>query len=110
MSREGDEDGLTTRKRIIELLLRDEGPLTAEDIILKLCLRNTADEVYEHLKHVAKTVRRTYRDSYILIMIPPVCRACGYVFKGLEEPRKPGRCPKCKSDRIDPPAFKIVRR
>ncbi|MEM0037309.1 MAG: transcriptional regulator [Zestosphaera sp.] len=101
---------LTTRERILNLLLRSEGPLTAEDIISELGLRVTPGEVYEHLKHVAKTLKRAYGGSYYLAMVPPTCRSCGYVFKGLEEPRKPSKCPKCRSQRINPPAFKIVRK
>ncbi len=108
--RGGDEDESTARKRIIELLLGDESPLTAEDITLKSCLRTAADEVCERLKHVVKTLRRTYRGSHILITIPPVHGVCGHVFMGLREPGKPSGCPKCKSDRVDPPAFKMVCR
>lgn len=101
---------LTTREKILELLLKSEKPLTAEDIIVELGLRATPNEVYEHLRHIAKTLKRAYGGSYFLAMIPPACRSCGYVFKGLEEPKKPSKCPKCRSQRIAPPAFKIMRK
>lgn len=99
----------TVREKIIELLINTETPLTAEEIISALGLKITSKDVYEHLEHVAKSVRRAYRNTYVLVMVPPTCRSCGYVFKDLEKPRKPSKCPKCKSERITPPAFKIER-
>ncbi|MEM4718310.1 MAG: transcriptional regulator, partial [Desulfurococcaceae archaeon] len=41
---------------------------------------------------------------------PPTCRKCGFVFKDLKRPRKPSKCPSCKSEWITPPRFLIIRR
>jgi len=90
-------------------LLTTEKPLTAEEIVNELGLKITPKEVYEHLEHIAKSIRRTYRNAYVLVMIPPTCKSCGYVFKDLEKPRKPSKCPRCKSEKIKPPAFKVER-
>ncbi|MGC8974734.1 MAG: transcriptional regulator [Thermoprotei archaeon] len=90
-------------------MLTTEKPLTAEEIVNELGLKITPKEVYEHLEHIAKSIRRTYRNAYVLVMIPPTCKSCGYVFKDLEKPRKPSKCPRCKSEKIKPPAFKIER-
>ncbi|HID42001.1 MAG TPA: transcriptional regulator, partial [Pyrodictium sp.] len=43
----------------------------------------------------------------VLYMIPPRCRNCGYVFTDLDSPKKPSKCPMCKSQRIEPPRFYI---
>lgn len=90
-------------------MLTTEKPLTAEEIVNELGLKITPKEVYEHLEHIAKSIRRTYRNAYVLVMIPPTCKSCGYVFKDLEKPRKPSKCPRCKSEKIKPPAFKVER-
>ncbi|MCC6043182.1 MAG: transcriptional regulator [Candidatus Verstraetearchaeota archaeon] len=97
----------TTREKIIKILRESPQPLTAEDIIAALGAEDLEPkDVYEHLKHVAKTVRR--RGDEVLVMLPPTCRFCGFTFKDLDKPKKPSKCPKCKGERISPPAFKIV--
>lgn len=99
----------TSRERITRLLIETTTPLSAREIALELGLDPRTGEriVYEHLSHIAKTIRRQSGGKLALYMIPPRCRNCGYVFKDLSKPRKPSRCPKCKSERIDPPRFKI---
>ncbi|MET1102117.1 MAG: transcriptional regulator [Pyrodictiaceae archaeon] len=100
----------TIREKILELLLRSKRPLTAREIAIELGVDPNLyeREVYEHLRHIAKTVRRVTGGRKQLYMIPPVCRDCNYVFKDLKEPRKPSRCPRCKSYRIQPPKFYIA--
>ncbi len=85
-------------------------PLSAQEIALELGLdpRHGEKLVYEHLKHIAKTIRRQSKGKLSLYMIPPRCRNCGYVFRDLDKPRKPSKCPRCKSQRIDQPLFKIM--
>ncbi len=102
------EEG-TVRERIMRLLMESRRPLTAREIAVMVGLDpNTGEaEVYEHLKHIAKTLRRRYGGRAVLYMIPPRCKDCGYVFTDLREPRKPSRCPRCKSQRIEPPRFYI---
>ncbi|RLF80089.1 transcriptional regulator, partial [Thermococci archaeon] len=40
-----------------------------------------------------------------LLIQPAQCKKCGFIFK--PEIRIPGRCPKCKSEWIEEPRFKI---
>ncbi len=84
-------------------------PLTAREIaeLVGLDPSTGEREVYEHLRHVAKTLRRRLGGRAALYMVPPSCRDCGYVFTDLTEPRRPSRCPRCKSERISPPRFYI---
>lgn len=97
-------DELTIREKIITLLSTINNPLTAYDITVNLGFKIDESEVYEHLKHIAKTIRT---QGGTLLMRPPTCKVCGYVFKELEKPKKPTKCPKCKSERIAPPSFII---
>jgi predicted Zn-ribbon and HTH transcriptional regulator len=102
-----ESDFLTIRERIIELLRSAREPLTAEDIVRILGLEIPVREVYEHLLHIAKTIRSKSHGREVLLMEPPVCRKCGYVFRDLDKPKKPSRCPRCKSEWISPPRFII---
>ena len=103
------EEG-TIREKILRILLETKEPLDAYTIAIEVGLNPSTGEkeVYEHLIHIAKTIRRQSKGKLMLYMIPPRCRNCGYVFKDLRKPRKPSRCPRCKSQRIDPPLFKIM--
>jgi len=104
-------DYMTLREKIIDLLLKTDKPLTATEIIELLGLPiNDKSIVYDALQHVAKTIRRRTMFKYELVMIPPVCKNCGYVFKELDKPKKPSKCPRCKSERISEPQFMIRER
>ncbi len=95
---------LTVREKIIDLLSHTNNPLTVYEIITNLNFRMKESEIYEHLKHIAKTIKSRGGE---LLMRPPTCKVCGYVFKDLDKPRKPTKCPRCKSERIESPAFII---
>ena len=102
------EEALTARERIIELLEESDTFLTADEISYLLNGEVNPSEVYEHLRHIARSVRRHSGGKKVLLMKPPICRRCGYMFKDLSRPRKPSRCPRCRSEWIEPPAFKIA--
>ncbi|MFC7185599.1 transcriptional regulator [Halorubrum yunnanense] len=91
----------TTRERIAETLR--EGPATATDLGESLSLPTPA--VYEHVEHVSRSIADDGADEEFLVA-PPECRDCG--FDRFDDPvNEPSRCPKCKSERIDEPAFVI---
>jgi len=56
---------------------------------------------------LARSVYSRSGGGEALLMVPPRCRRYGYVFKDLESPRKPSRCPRCRSEWIEPPRFTI---
>ena len=88
----------TTRQRIADTLR--EGPATASDLGETLSLPTPV--VYDHVEHVSRSVDG---DAELLVA-PPECRACG--FDGFDDPiNEPSRCPECKSERIEEPAFVI---
>ncbi|MEM0027678.1 MAG: transcriptional regulator [Ignisphaera sp.] len=94
------------RERIARLLEEAGKPLSAEEIANIFSL--DVKDVYIHLEHIAKSIRRESNNRKALLMMPPRCRKCGYIFKDLEKPRKPSRCPGCKSEWIEPPRFIIA--
>ncbi|MCD6196263.1 MAG: transcriptional regulator [Staphylothermus sp.] len=100
---------LTLREKIMKLLMESREPLSVDEIAAILGL-SPRDKylVYDALTHIAKTIKRRSGGRLELVMIPPTCKKCGYVFKDLKKPRKPSRCPRCKSERINPPLFKII--
>jgi hypothetical protein len=96
----------TRRKEIIRLLSQVDEPITAKEIAHDLGMRvREVRSIYNHLDHVAKSVRSNGKR---LLMVPPRCKVCGYVFENIKKARRPHRCPKCRSERIEPPRF-IIR-
>jgi len=88
----------TTRQRIADALR--ESPATASDIAGEFSLPTPT--VYTHLEHVSRSVD----DEEEFLVSPPACRDCG--FDGFDDPvNEPSRCPECKSERIEEPAFVI---
>jgi len=96
------------RERVKELLRDSKVPLSAEDMIAILNEDASVSVIHEDLQHVAKSVRAASKGSECLAMFPPACKACGFTFRKLKKPKKPSRCPKCKSERVTPPQFKII--
>ena len=91
----------TTRQRIADRLR--EGPATASDLGETLSLPTPV--VYDHVEHVSRSVDAGDADEAFLVA-PPECRDCG--FDGFDDPiNEPSRCPECKSERIEEPAFVI---
>ncbi len=60
-----------------------------------------------HLEHLERSLRGT---GDRLVVEPASCVACGFRFAKRERLARPSRCPACKSERIDPPLFRIERR
>ena len=90
----------TLRQQIAALL--QEEPMTAMEI--SQAVRIPEKEVYRHLPHIQKSVAGQGRE---LLVAPCPCRACGFVFKERRRLTRPGRCPRCRGSRIDPPVFRI---
>ncbi|MBW2995135.1 transcriptional regulator [Candidatus Woesearchaeota archaeon] len=90
---------MTRRTEIIEMLKKEA--ISAQELctIYKVIL----SDIEEDLQHIAKTVKPEFE----LSMYPAVCKNCGFIFKERSKIRKPSKCPKCKSESIDFPKFKI---
>ena len=90
----------TIRRQIINLLSEKE--MTARD--LSQALRIREKEVYEHLPHAERSVKNSKKK---LTIDPATCINCGFVFKDRRRFTTPGRCPHCKSERIEHPMYRI---
>lgn len=95
-------DGMTVRQQIIQLLSRDT--LSARELSQEL--RIAEREVWGHLDHVAQSVAPTHK----LIVEPAVCLNCGFQFRKRERWRKPSKCPRCRSEFISAPRFRVQPR
>lgn len=90
----------TTRQQIIDVLEQME--LDALDISQEL--RIGEKEVYDHLPHVARSVRSKGKQ---LTIRPANCLKCGYVFEGRTRFTRPGRCPRCRETHVQRPTYRI---
>jgi transcriptional regulator len=70
---------------------------------LSKAIRISEKEVIAHLEHVARSIKPHKR----LMIEPPTCNKCGFVFADRHRFSTPSRCPKCRHEGIHPPAFKI---
>jgi len=62
--------------------------------------------VAEHLSHAIRSLEPGER----LGEAPAACLACGFAFRKRERLTTPGRCPRCRTERIRPAAFWVERR
>lgn len=94
----------TPRQRMTAELEREGvGAMTARD--LSKAVGISEKEVIARLEHVAKSLKPPRR----LVIVPPLCARCGFVFSHRRRFSSPSRCPKCRHEGIHPPAFKIER-
>jgi predicted Zn-ribbon and HTH transcriptional regulator len=90
---------MTLRQRIMAEL--EKGFMTARD--LSKAIRISEKEVISHMEHVAKSIQPPKK----LIIEPSVCNKCGFVFSDRRRFSSPSRCPQCRHEGINPPAFRI---
>lgn len=91
----------TARRQILVLL--SERPRSAKE--LSSDVRIPEKEVYGHLDHLRKSLRRKRRRVFVT---PAECLACGFVFRKRERFAKPGRCPVCRGESVSEPLFFIA--
>jgi transcriptional regulator len=88
----------TLRHEIMAILR--QGPRSARDISEEV--RIPEKEVYGHLEHIRTSC---HAEGRRLAVTPAVCLKCGFAFRKRERLRKPGRCPVCQGEHIEPPLF-----
>jgi predicted Zn-ribbon and HTH transcriptional regulator len=89
----------TTRQRIADRL-REE-PLAAGAIARDFEIETST--AMSHVEHIAQSLE--HEDEQLLVA-PPTCEDCGFDdFDDLLN--RPGRCPECKSEAVENPAFTI---
>jgi len=90
----------TIRKEIITYL--SGNPSTVRDISKEIGIMEK--DAFAHLTFVEKSLKTIKKK---LRMEPYRCLNCDYVFKTRKKLNKPGKCPDCKKERIEPAVFWI---
>ncbi|MDA8139636.1 MAG: transcriptional regulator [Desulfobacteraceae bacterium] len=91
----------TLRQQIIRLLQEK----ALDTLALSQALAVREKEIHDHLPHIAKSVAgRGGR----LAMQPAHCEGCGFKFKERRRLSPPSRCPRCKSNRILGPWYRVT--
>ena len=85
-----------TIRQTIAILLEQKHS-SAIELAQALCL--TPKEVQEHLEHLSGSLKNRF------LVEPACCRDCGFVFKKRDRLDPPGRCPRCRSQRVEGPWF-----
>jgi len=86
---------MTIRREIVQLLA--QGEWTAGEI--SRAVHIPQKEVYAHLEHIMRSLRGSFR------MVPAECLACGFRFSKRKSVQPPSRCPLCRSEHIQDPAY-----
>src|SRR6478672_3786058 len=94
---------METVRAALARLLR-EGPATARDLSAAVGIREK--DVEQHLEHLTRSLAH---GGEALRIEPSHCLACGFAFRERRRLSKPGHCPECRSTRIEPPVFSIVK-
>lgn len=63
-------------------------------------------QVAGHLEHLDKSLRAVKQR---LETQPATCLSCEFAFQKRDKRTAPGRCPRCRSERISPARFRIAR-
>ena len=89
---------MTRREEIVEILSREEKSAQQLANEFKVDLF----EILEDLKHIKYSIRPRK-----LSVRPSQCKKCDFVFKERSKVKKPSKCPKCKSEWIMAPLFRV---
>src|SRR4030095_8061586 len=92
---------LTLRQQII--LTLTAGTYSAYDLASLHAVSER--EIEDHLTHIARSLARD--PTRIIIREPAECEHCAFIFRTRARFTRPGRCPRCHSERICAPKFGI---
>lgn len=68
-------------------------------------VRISEREVAEHLAHLERSLAAA---GERLEVEPASCKACGFTFDARVGRGRPSRCPKCKSERLSAPRYRVT--
>jgi len=100
------EDGAPARNETVRQAIREairDAALTVHEISEVVSIRER--EVAGHLASIERSAKH---QGERLVVEPARCEPCGFVFQSREKLTTPSRCPKCKSERIHPPRFRLA--
>ena len=90
----------TIRRQLIELL--NAGTCGVRELSQEL--HQSEKEIYDHLIHIERSLKPGGKR---LVIEPPICLSCGFVFADRTRPQPPGHCPQCKKTHIRRPRYAI---
>ena len=61
--------------------------------------------IEDHLLHIARSL--AHDPTRRFVVEPSICRDCSYVFRGRTRLTCPSRCPRCRSEAVSSPRFRI---
>ncbi len=93
--------GGTIRQQITSLL--QDGPMDRRELSQALGIREK--EVADHLEHVAKSAGAR-RLKWVIHSA--YCESCDFRFSKRKRLSRPGRCPRCRGERIQGPWFELI--
>ena len=94
----------TKRQKLINFLVNQNATLDLRQIMKELEYPSKRALLNDTMS-ISKTLRNKGKH---LIILPPSCIACGFVFQIKETNLKiPSKCPKCKQQRISWPSIKV---
>jgi transcriptional regulator len=89
----------TRRQKLIEML--EKGEWSVQGLANEFC--TTVKDILKDFEHIPYSIRPKK-----LGQNPAYCRNCGFSFKERSRHKTPSKCPKCRSEDIQPALFKIV--
>ena len=96
----------TARSAILEALLATrEANAAATGRELGAAASISEKDVAAHLEHLARSLPH---EALKLAVTPASCLACEYTFQDRGRYTTPGACPKCRSERVAPPSFRVT--
>lgn len=108
MTKRDDVDATRARPETVRQALRsalEDGPYTAHELSALVSAPEAAVE--KHLEHLARSIAASGEE---LVVEPAKCLGCGHAFRDRRRFSAPGRCPRCRSERIRPPRFSASKR
>ncbi len=90
----------TRRQRLVDLLEAHEQSFEGLRVALGVPVRQLEDD----LRHVERSAKQ---QGATLAVTPAECESCGYVFRDRGRYITPGRCPKCRGERIQDAVFAL---
>ncbi len=95
---------LTRRQKIIKLLKEYSFSIDLKSIMRELEY-SSKRMLINDIMSITKTLNN---EGLQLVISPPSCKACGYVFKHKKTLLKiPSKCPKCREQRIEWPSIRV---
>ncbi len=93
------------RSATIPSLIREalsKGPHSARDLSREIGVSER--EVVRHLEHLERTLKES---GAKLVIEPPTCLGCEFVFRKRERLNRPSRCPVCRGERLSSARFSV---